>query len=148
MKISKYFINFNKEILSGEVGAILGAQLAGFISRFFYFSEKVISSLAVLGAVLGAGILYLFVRIINQKKTDNFTINKFSKDIVFYSCGAISLTVLVYYPSLYFLEKYLLKLVKDVNVTTFIAQTLAFILFLIFINLYRYILKKCFKRII
>lgn len=146
MAITKGFINFNKEILSGEIGAIAGAQMAGLITRNFELSEKMISSLSVIGAIVGAGIFYLIARILNHRKRDDFNVKKLSKDIAYYTSGAIIITVLIYYPSMYFINKKFLHYIKDVNLSTLIAQTIAFILFVLFINIYRYILKIRFKK--
>ncbi len=146
MQFSKGFINFNKEILSGELGAILGAQAIGLIIKDMNLSETSISFLVVLGAILGSAVFYLPLRIFHQKKKDDFSVSNFSKGIILYSLAAILLTVIVYYPTLFFLEKYLLKYIKEVNLSILLAQTIAFLMFLLFINIYRFILKKYFNK--
>ncbi len=146
MHISKSFINFNKEILSGELGAFLGAQTMGLVIKHINLNKSQISFLVVLGAILGSALFYLPMRIFHQKKKDNFSVTNFSKDIVLYSMAAILLTVSVYYPTLFFLERYLLRFVKEVNLSILLAQTIAFLMFLIFINIYRFILKKYFHK--
>jgi uncharacterized membrane protein YeaQ/YmgE (transglycosylase-associated protein family)/uncharacterized protein with PQ loop repeat len=146
MKFSQSFIHFNKEILSGEVGAIVGAQLAGFIIRHFELNETIMSSLVVVGAIVGSALFYLPMRIYHQKKRDNFSVSRFSKDLILYSLAAILLTVLFYYPTLFFLDKYLLKVISDVNLAVFVSQTIAFLVFLILINIYRFFLKIFFHK--
>ncbi len=146
MKFSKGFFHFNKEILSGELGAFLGAQVVGLIVKHLDLTKSQLSFLVVLGAVLGSAMFYLPMRIWHQKQRDDFSVGTFSKDVVLYSMAAIILTISVYYPTLFFLERFLLKFIKEVNLSILVAQSIAFLLFLFFINVYRLILKVYFHK--
>ncbi len=146
MKLSKSFFHFNKEILSGELGAFLGAQTAGLIIHDFEFSKNLTSALVVAGAVVGSTVFYLPMRLFHQKKRKNFSVSGFSKGVALYSVAAVSLTFLVYYPTLFFGQKLFSHFVNNINLAILLAQTLAFGSFLLFINIYRLILKIYFKK--
>ena len=136
---------FNKEILLGEVGAIIGAQIASFCSFIFKLDHHVTSMLTVAGSLAGSLIGYTGTRIYHQKKMKTLSIEKFTKDVIFYSPAAFILTITVYYPTLYFLDSFFLDKAIHAMISAFIAQFSAFFLFLICINIYRLILAKIAK---
>ncbi len=145
-KISRAALNFNKEILFGELGAIAGAQVFGYISSESGSHHSLTTILVVAGAMVGSAIFYLISRFYHQKKTKVFSIKKFRTDLLFFTPVALTLTIGIYYPSLYLFEKYFLENIHAVIFSTFLAQTLAFVFFLAGINIYRIILIKSFKR--
>ncbi len=145
-KISRAALDFNKEILFGELGAITGAQVFGYISSKSGSSHSLTTILVVAGAMIGSAAFYLASRFYHQKKAKEFSINKFRTDLLYFTPVALTLTIGIYYPSLYFLEKYFLEKIHTIILSTFLAQTLAFVFFLTGINIYRIILLKSFKR--
>ncbi len=146
MKFSRAALNFNKEILFGELGAIAGAQAFGYISSKTGHPHSVTSTLVVIGAMVGSALFYLTVRLYNQKKSKAFSLKKFSTDLLYFTPIALILTIGIYYPSLFLFEQYFLKNLHVVILSTFLAQSLAFTFFLTGINIYRMILIKSFKR--
>ncbi len=146
MKLSKGAINFNKELLFGEIGAIIGAQIFGYISSLITSSTSIISSLVVAGAIMGAALFFLSLRAYHKSRKGKLSKIKFAQDLLYFTPIAFILTLIVYYPSLFFLSNYFLTNEYHVIFSTFISQISAFILFLIAINFYRYILLKTIKK--
>ncbi len=142
MKISKEAWNFNKEILFGEVGALIGAPTFGVIASHYFTNSKVLSSSAVIGAIIGASLFYLSMRIYDKSKQKTFSEKGFVKDLAYFTPAAFILTTLVYYPSLFFISEYLIEYQFRIVFSIILSQFAAFAFFLISINLYRYILLK------
>ena len=136
--------NFNKEILVGEIGAIAGAQIMSHLFSKFNSSPKIISLSAVLGALIFASFLFLGTRIYDQRNHNIFSLKKTAKDIGYYTPFALLLTLIVYYPVLFFMSKHLLRLNLNLFPAVFFSQLIAFTLFLTFINTYRLSLRKFF----
>ncbi|MEM5948608.1 hypothetical protein WKV44_08635 [Spirochaetia bacterium 38H-sp] len=131
------FLNFNKEILIGEIGAILGAQIASYIIFSLTHSRDLASIAAILGSIIGGAILYLPTRYYHQKQANTFSPRKFGKDLLYFTPVALALTILIYYPSLYMFENYFLGKQTFIIFSTFFSQSISFFLFLIAINIYR-----------
>jgi hypothetical protein len=140
------FFDFNKQILFGEIGSLLGAPLFGFIASLMTTKSNIISGLAVAGSLFGAAVFWLAIRIHDEKRKKKFSVKKMAGDIAYYTPAATPLVFLVYQPVLFFLTKFLLKMGFYSVLSVVLAQFSAFILFLILINVYRIILLKYFKR--
>ncbi|MFA5953196.1 MAG: hypothetical protein WC812_01245 [Candidatus Pacearchaeota archaeon] len=146
MKISKSFFNFNKEIIFGEIGAIFGAQIFGYVFSKTNISVNWISGLIVLGSIIGASLFWTCTRIYDKFTRKEFSRKKFGQDILYFTPAAFLLTCLIYYPSLFTISKHLLlENYKEVY-SIALSQLLSFLFFLISINLYRYILSKMTKK--
>ncbi|MEM4271950.1 MAG: hypothetical protein QXD13_02600 [Candidatus Pacearchaeota archaeon] len=142
MKIARDTVDFNKEIIFGEIGAVLGAPASSFIISRFTSSVNVISYSAVIGAIIGAAIVWIATRVYDQLKMHKLSTKKFFGDIAFLTPVAFALTLLIYYPTLFLMSKYMLLSENKVIFSVILAQLIAFALFLTAINLYRYILLK------
>jgi hypothetical protein len=144
--MKKHFLNFNKEILFGEIGALVLAPLSSYIASLFIDNSKIISFAAVIGALLGASVFWISMRIYHQNKIKKYKIKGLASDIAYFTPAAFLMTLLIYYPTLYFLSNYLLKEGRGIFNSIIPAQIIAFTLFLIGINLYRKILLSHFGR--
>lgn len=142
MKISKDAVDFNKELLFGELGAIIGAQISSYICSKISSSISVISAFTVIGAIIGAAVFFLSLRIYYKIKNKDFSRRKLVGDLLYFTPVAFILTSIIYYPSLFFFEKYFLTHQYRIAFSTFVSQALAYLFFLISINIYRYILLK------
>lgn len=142
MGISKEAWNFNKEILFGEIGALIGAPTFGVVASHYFSNPQILSSSAVIGAIIGASLFFLSMRIYDKSKQKNFSEKSFVKDLAFFTPAAFILTTLVYYPSLFFISEYLIESQFKIVFSVILSQFVAFAFFLISINLYRYILLK------
>lgn len=146
MKITKETINFNKEILFGELGAIVGIQIFGNLFYKFNVSPDLLSYLIVLGAIIGASLFWFAMRLYDKTRKQKYSEKGIIEDISYFAPGSFILTVLFYYPPLFFVTRYLIEKNKLIEYITTIPQILAFILFLIAINIYReMIIKYCHK---
>lgn len=140
------FVNFNKELIFGEIGAIVCAPLSAFIASIFTKSASIISIIAVIGAILGAAIFWIVTRVYNNRKKVNYASKGLIEDITYFTPAAFLITLLVYYPSLFFLSKYFIIGDKKVVLSVITSQLIAFFLFLLAINGYRTFLIKFFNK--
>ncbi|MFH1311262.1 MAG: hypothetical protein ABIH65_02550 [Nanoarchaeota archaeon] len=140
--------NFNKQIIFGEVGALIGAPLIAYIISRFTSNSKFISFFAVIGAIVGQAILWLSTRTYDKKKEGNFSIKNLIGDLIYFTPMAFLLTLFVYYPTIYFVADYLISDHYKVIYSVISSQILAFSLFLIVINLYRYFLAKYYNKVL
>lgn len=145
----KRFRNFNKEILFGELGSLFAAPTISSLISQVSSNAKIISLSAVFGAIIGASLFWLVMRVYDRKKRNELTITDMTNDFIYLTPGASMLTVLVYYPTLYSLA--LDKITSGnlgVPVSVIISQAVAFSAFLIAINIYRLVLKRFFNRVL
>ena len=148
-KISrKSTLNFNKEIVVGEIGALIGAPLLSFIVSRVTSHPRDVSIAAVLGAAIGACSSWLAMRIRDRGKERNFSARTLAHDIAYFTPAALLLTVTVYYPTLYVLSGDLLHVEHRVVSSVIISQLAAFLLFLLLINVYRYLLAKIVGKVL
>ena len=142
MKISKESVAFNKEILFGEFGALVGTQVFGHYSSKFFSNPNTISIFVVIGAGVCAALFWLFARLYDRLVKTHTPVKNVTNEISYYVPASIFLTVGFYYPALFFSTRHLLYHHKLVSYSAIISQSFAFLLFLIGINSYRYLLKK------
>jgi uncharacterized membrane protein YeaQ/YmgE (transglycosylase-associated protein family) len=146
MKITRETINFNKEILFGEVGAIAGIQIVSFTSSRVDYSVNLLSYMIVIGAIVGASLFWFLMRLYDKTRKNKYSEEKIIEDITCYAPAAFVLTSLFYYPTLFFATKYFLEHNRMVEYSATISQIIAFGLFLIGINIYRYIINKYYGK--
>ncbi len=144
MNFKEDFLNFNKEIILGEVGAIIGAQVTSYFVSNATMSASTISTSAVLGSIVGASLFWVATRVYDKIKTSRrgFSSKSFVEDLAYFTPVAFILTSLIYYPSLYYFSEYLIKNSGHVTIPVFFSQTGAFLLLLMALNFYRYLLYK------
>lgn len=146
MKISKETINFNKEILFGEAGALIGTQAGGDISSIFTKNVDIISYSVVFGALVMASVFWLLMRAYDKSRHDKYSLDKFKNDLKYFTPASAFLTFTIYYPVLFFVTRRFLLHNRIVEFSSVLAQSIAFSLFLIGINIYRYILNKYYQK--
>ena len=148
MNRTKSFISFNKELLFGEIGAILSAPLFAYIAFKMGYTQEAISGFAVGGAIFGAAVFWLGTRIYDKKKEKSFSGKGLASDLAYFTPVAFLLTLLVYYPTLFFLSLELLTYSGGIVSSVFLSQIIAFFLFLVAINAYRLILARFFGKVL
>jgi hypothetical protein len=143
---NKRLVDFNKEVLCGEIGAIIGAPIIAALAALFTDSTRVIARFAVLGTFLGGSGLFLWKKMQDKKKEGDYSRKSLFKDLSFYTPVAAIIGTCICWPILYHLTKLLLG--KDFNsfMAGAISEVTAFSVFLVLINLYRYILVKKFRK--
>jgi hypothetical protein len=146
MKFSKEAFDFNKEILFGEAGSLLGIQFASLLSIHFPRYPNLIPHFIVLGAMIMGSLFWLLARIYYKSKKEKYSENKFIFDMKYFAPASAVLTLFFYYPTLFFATKYLIEHHKAIEFSAILSQVFAFIIFLLAINIYRYILLKVFNK--
>jgi hypothetical protein len=145
----KRFRSFNKEILFGELGSLFAAPTISSLISQVSSNVKIISLSAVFGAIIGASLFWLIMRIYDRKKRDELTMAGMTNDFIYLTPGASMLTLLVYYPTLYSLSyNNIISGRYGVAISVIISQVIAFSMFLIAINIYRIVLKKFFNKML
>ena len=135
-------LNFNKEIVFGEVGALIGAPALGWISSQVTNSPNIISTSAVIGSILGAALFWVSIRVYDKKRTGQLSKRGFIEDIAYFTPVAFILALLLYYPSLFLVSEYFIKHHIRVVYSVMFSQFIAFFFFIISINFYNYFLLK------
>jgi len=143
---NKRFVDFNKEIISGEIGAILGAALGGFVAVYIAHTRNTISFFVLLFSILSASTFFILTKIRNQKKEGIFSIKNIFKEIAYYSPVACLFGVFVGYPFLFLLTKHFLKVGFHPYSAGIISEFTVFLFFLFSINIYRFVLLRVFNR--
>jgi hypothetical protein len=146
MTITKGTIDFNKEILFGECGALLGTQAGGYISAYLTNSVDIIASSVVFGAIVMASLFWAIMRIYDKSHRDNYSKDKFIDDVKYFTPASAFLTIFFYYPTLFLATRHFLINGRIVEFSAIVAQTIAFAIFIMGINLYRFILIKYYKK--
>ncbi|MDE1874619.1 MAG: hypothetical protein KGI79_01645 [Patescibacteria group bacterium] len=137
----KSFVDFNKEIIFGELGALIMANLLAYISSHFTSNDSAIAVWAVVGTLLGGSIFWLAARIYDKFRDYRSKPADLAKDISYFTPAAIVLGFLIYDPSIYFVSRYLLRQGHWVETSVIVGQAIAFSLFLFCMNVYRAILR-------
>jgi hypothetical protein len=141
------FFDFNKEIIFGEIGALLGSALGGYFSFLITHNEKFIPTFSVIGSILGSTTFFLSTKIYNKRKKKELSLKNLIHDLAYYTPVAAPLRIFVGYPLLYLFTRYI---VRNTPLGAFYAgalgEFLSFLIFLFFINIYRIILFRFFKK--
>lgn len=148
MTISKEAINFNKEILFGELGAVVGTQSFGYLSSKITHSVNIISYSVVIGAVIVASLFWFLMRVYDRKIRRSYSDKKIIEDVAYFTPASAALTILFYYPALFLITRHLLENSTRVYYSAILAQIIAFSIFLVGINIYRKILIKYYGKIL
>ncbi len=148
MALSRRAVDFNKEILIGEIGALAGAPLFGVIGSLIISRPDVISTFTVLGSILGGFLSWFITRIYDERKEEEFSAKKLARKLSLYTPAAFLVSILIGYPVVFFVTRTLSM--RD-NITAFsslMGELSGFVIFLILINTYRYVLLKYFNKML
>jgi hypothetical protein len=130
-------LNFNKELLVGECGALLLANVTVPTLSHFTPNATVLSSAAVAATLAGGSLSWIAVRIYDQLRAKTFTRKSLAGDLGYFTPAAILFGFGVYDPVIYLLSHFLLLHEIGPWAAVMIAQLLAFLLFLVSLNAYR-----------
>mgnify|MGYP001581776519 FL=1 len=86
------------------------------------------------------------MRIYHKVNGADFSSRKFLTDLAYFTPVAILLTLIIYYPALFFLSNNFLVYKNEVISSVLVSQLVAFLLFLFAINIYRLILIRFFGK--
>lgn len=148
MKRGEYakFFDFNKEIVFGEIGALSGSALGGYLSFLILHNEKLIPTFSVVGSMLGSTILYLSTKIYDKIKRKELSFRNLISDLAYYTPVAAPLRIFIGYPLLYFFTRYFVKSGIGAFYSGALGEFLSFLIFLTMINIYRFLLYRFLKK--
>lgn len=148
VKLNRRVIDFNKEIFIGEIGALLGAPIFGFISSLIARNPGFIAFLTLFGSVLGGSTSWLIARVHDEKRYKNFSARKVGRDISVFTPIAFLISILASYPTV-FLVTHSLFMKEHVSFfSSLIGEAAGFCVFLVLINAYRMVLGHRFNRLL
>jgi len=140
-------VNFNKEILFGEIGTLIGTQLFGHYASKIFTSPTKISVFVVLGSIICGSLFWFLMRVYDRKIRKKKSNKALAKEISYFVMASISLAVCIYYPTLFYSTRHFLVHHNVVSYSAIVSQAVAFLLFLVGMNVYRHVLIK-WKKII
>ena len=135
--MQKSTLDFNRELLFGECGALLAANPAAWVVSRFTANAAIISASAVAGTLVGGGLFWLCARIYDKTRAGAFDRKALASDIGYFTPAAVILGIVVYDPAIYFASHRLLTSGDRVIASVLVGQLAAFTLFLACMNLYR-----------
>lgn len=136
----KRFLNFNKQLVGGEIGALTGAPLFSAIAARLSDDPAVISFSAVIGGLVISSLFWLVIKFRDERREGARAARRLAGQIAWFSPAAFVLGLITYQPTLFFAGRYLIKRGVAVVPAVLAAQALAFLLFVVAMNGYRMIL--------
>lgn len=138
----KSTLTFNKEILLGECGALVLANVTAPVLSRITRNPAVISSAAVAATLVGGGLCWLAARVYDQTRERKFHAGTLARDITYFTPAAIMLGLCVYDPAIYLVSHHLLLRGQGAWYSVVVGQLVAFLLFLASLNAYRLLLLR------
>ena len=148
IKLNQRVVDFNKEILIGEAGALLGAPIFGFLSSLISRSPNFVSFSTLLGSIIGASSSWLIARVQDEKKRGKLSRKKIAKDLSLYTPIAFLIALLAAYPTVVLVTHSLFIRERISYLSSFVGELCGFVVFLILINAYRYLLSHKMNKIL
>ena len=144
MIIKKSTINFNKEMVFAEFGSFICTPLVAYLFSMFTEIPKYISFGAVVGGILGSSIMFIATRLWDKNSIEKgkYAARELIGDLIYFTPVALTLALIIYYPVVFFLSKYLLAKDYKVTISAMLAQLGAFTLMATCLNIYRIILRR------
>lgn len=139
------FVEFNDEMIWGEVGSILGSALGAYISSSA-LNENLAPVFSVVGSIVGNTALYLSAKIYHKIRRKEMSLKNLFADLEYYVPVAAPISIFIGYPALYFTTQFFIKNGLSPFFSGAIGAVFAFLIFLVLINIYRVILFRFFKK--
>lgn len=142
MPLSQRLVDFNKQIVLGEVGAAVGTPLAPWITARFTHDPNVISLAAVVGGLIAGSLFWLVTKFRDEHRQGAASLRRLAGHIAYYTPAAFVLGLVSYQPALFLVTRHLIVRGQHEALAAVIGQAVAFGLFLVAINLYRLALQR------
>ena len=138
----KSTLHFNREILIGELGALIVASASSPVVGRLTHDSVVISGAAVAATMVGGSLFWLVARIYDQVSGKTFTAKSLASDVAYFTPGALVLGLIIYDPLIFLVSRRMLENGLSAVVAVAVGQVAAFAVFLGCLNLYRLVLIK------
>jgi hypothetical protein len=142
MRVSPHFVNFNKQLLFAEIGAVVGTPLASSIAAHFTAHASAISLAAVLGGLVCGSGFWLMVKFRDEHRRGAATVRHLAGQIALFTPAASVVAFLVYHPTVFFMTRHLVAQGHPAALAALTGQMTAFGLFVVALNIYRIVLRR------
>ena len=139
---------FNRAILWGELGALAGVPLAPWMVSAFTRDPSTLALAAVIGGLLGGSVLWIGARLRSQRGRGRQAARRLARDIAWFSPASCVAGLLLYQPGLFLLTRHLLRAGRPAAVAAIGSQAVAFGLFLLALNAYRWVVCRLTGRLL
>ena len=139
---SRQCVDYNKQLLIGEIGALVGTPLFPFLGSYLTDDPGILSFLAVVGGLVAGSAFWLVVKIHDEKKQGSHSLGRLVGQIAWFSPAAFVIGLMVYQPTLFLVARWMIRSGAVVVVAVLASQALAFALFLAAMNLYRLVVQR------
>jgi hypothetical protein len=131
-------LNFNRELLAGEVGALVLANVTAPAVSHFTRNATVISSTAVAATLVGGSLSWIAARIHDRRRARNFSVGALVGDLGYFTPAALCFGLGLYDPALFLISHDCLAHGAGAWLSVVAGQLAAFSLFLLALNAYRF----------
>ncbi len=135
MIFTKRFLSFNKEIILGQVGSFIGAQIAASLTYVNSSSPESSSLFVVLGSLVASCLFWALTRIYDNRRK-RYSSKKFLRDVERIAPAAALSGIVVGYPVMYFLFDALVTSSVQANIAALIAQIISGLAYLVVLDAY------------
>jgi len=140
MPLSRRFIDFNKQLLVGELGALVATPLAPWVAARYTNSPTSLSIAAMLGALVGGTGFWLATRVLDERRRGGLSVRRLAGQLAYFTPAALVAGWAVYQPLLYFTMHRMVSAGQPVVWSALAAQGVAFVSFVVLLNLFRLLL--------
>lgn len=137
MNLSKRCIDYNKQLLFGEIGALVGTPLFPSVASHWTGDPNLLSWSAVAGGLVTGSVFWLAVKICDEQRRGSRSVGRLAGQIAWFTPAAFVIGLLVYQPTLFLMSRELISHGNAVAVAVVASQALSFGLFLGAMNIYR-----------
>lgn len=140
-KSKKYrrWLNYNKELLIGELGAFIGGPLLAQLSSFFFSANIIIAFMASVGDYLSYTFFYALASFSDNKnlywnKKKKKVKKSFFRHLMKFILGAAFVDV-IYYSARTYVNYFILGLGWQAYMAAFVSQAITLVLYFLLMNL-------------
>jgi hypothetical protein len=142
MQLSQRFIDYNKQLLFGEIGALAGTPVFPLITSRLTKDPSIISFSAVVGALVAGSVFWLVVKVYDERKRGSHSLWHLAGQVAWFSPAAFLISLMVYQPTLFLAARSLIMRGTFVVLAALVSQMLAFAFYLVAMNVYRLALHR------
>jgi hypothetical protein len=147
--IKRSTLDFNKEMILAELGSFVCTPAVAFLTSRFTKTPKLISFGAVAGGIIGSSLMFVATRLWDKNRHAHhgkYASRELIGDLVYLTPVAFVLALIMYYPIVFYLSRYLLTHGDRVVFSAVAGQLGAFTAIAICLNIYRIILRRRFGK--